>query len=110
MLGQRLFSPARQVHVIERDRRPAIRAQPFEESDQPIDRDRVPIEIALEIDDIVKGDAGKAIRRAHRREREKDEQEKQGAAWHQKRRLRWMKPSVAGVGPPSYTARFRSTP
>jgi len=60
-LRQRLLSAARRVHVVERDGRPAIRAQPLEEADQPIDGDRVVVEIALEIDDIVKRDAGKSI-------------------------------------------------
>ncbi len=101
MLGQRFFSAARRVHVVERDRCPVIRAQPFEEADQPIDRDRVSIEIAFGIDDIVKGDDGEAIGRARWSQREDDEQKQKEAAQHQKRRLSRMKPSVEGVCAPS---------
>ena len=57
-----------------------IRAQPLEESDQAIDCDRFVIEIAFEIDDFVKRDAGKPIGRARRSQREQDKQKEMGAA------------------------------
>ena len=79
-----------------------IRAEPFQKADQPVNRDGVLIEIAFEIDDIVKGDAGKVIRSSGVYTNAEDhEQKKQSAVDQWKRRLTWIKPSAEGVGPPS---------
>ena len=61
VLRQRLLPAACRIDIVERDWVPAIRAQVFEEPDQVIDGDRIVIEVAAKIDDIVKSDDGEML-------------------------------------------------
>jgi hypothetical protein len=61
VLGQRLFAEARGFHIVERNCRPPIGAQPFEKADEVVHGHCVIIQVAAEIDDVVKSYADEAL-------------------------------------------------